>query len=353
MTNKLVKEFKKPISGESVFIGPDVDEDIIIMALESSCDETACAIVKNGREVLANVVASQIKTHREFGGVVPEVAAREHLDAVNLIIEEAFEQSGLKPADVTAIAATVGPGLVGSLLVGLNAAKTLAVTYDKPFIGVNHLNAHVCANYIDTDLKPPMIALLVSGGHTQIIKVDDYLNQQIIGETIDDATGEAYDKVARLLGLPYPGGLNLDRMAPNGNPRAYKLPEAKVQGEFDFSFSGLKTAVLNLTRKLEKEHGAIPKEDVAASFQECITSTLFKKTVKAAEKYGIKQIVLGGGVAANSEIRKKFFSLEDKGYKIFAPAMKYCTDNASMIASSAYFLANTMDSLEIEVFSRC
>ena len=183
---KLVKEFKKPVSGESVFIGPDADSDIIIMALESSCDETACAIVKNGREVLANVVASQIKTHREFGGVVPEVAAREHLDAVNLIIQEAFDQSGLKPQDITAIAATVGPGLVGSLLVGLNAAKALAVTYDKPFIGVNHLNAHVCANYIDTDLKPPMIALLVSGGHTQIIKVDDYLNQTIIGETIDD-----------------------------------------------------------------------------------------------------------------------------------------------------------------------
>ncbi len=350
---KLVKEFKKPVSGESVFIGPDADSDIIIMALESSCDETACAIVKNGREVLANVVASQIKTHREFGGVVPEVAAREHLDAVNLIIQEAFDQSGLKPQDITAIAATVGPGLVGSLLVGLNAAKALAVTYDKPFIGVNHLNAHVCANYIDTDLKPPMIALLVSGGHTQIIKVDDYLNQTIIGETIDDATGEAYDKVARLLGLPYPGGLNLDRMAPNGNPKAYKLPEAKVQGEFDFSFSGLKTAVLNLTRKLEKEMGYLPKEDIAASFQECITSTLFKKTLKVAQKYGIKQIVLGGGVAANSEIRKKFFALENEGYKIFAPAMKYCTDNASMIASSAYFLANTMDSLEIEVFSRC
>ncbi len=349
----LIKEFKKPVSGEIVKIGPDVKEDIIIMALESSCDETACAIVKNGREVLANVVASQIKTHRQFGGVVPEVAAREHLDAVNMIIDEAFNQSGLKPQEITAVAATVGPGLVGSLLVGLNAAKALAITYDKPFIGVNHLNAHVCANYIDTDLKPPMIALLISGGHTQIIKVDDYLNQEIIGETIDDATGEAYDKVARLLGLPYPGGLNLDRMAPEGNPKAYKLPEAKLQGEYDFSFSGLKTAVLNLTRKLEKELGTIPKEDVAASFQECITSTLFKKTLKAADAYGIKQIVLGGGVAANSEIRKKFFSLEEKGYKIFAPAMKYCTDNASMIASSAYFLANTMESMEIEVFSRC
>lgn len=350
---KLFKEFKKPISGDSVLIGPDVDNDIIILALESSCDETACAIVKNGRDVLANVVASQIKTHQQFGGVVPEVAAREHLDAVNLIISEALQKSGLTFADITAIAATVGPGLVGSLLVGLNAAKALAVAYDKPFIGVNHLNAHVCANYIGTDLKPPMIALLVSGGHTQIIKVDSYLEQEIIGETIDDATGEAYDKVARLMGLPYPGGLNLDRMAPNGNPKAYKLPDAKVQGEFDFSFSGLKTAVLNLTRKLEKEFGEIPKEDIAASFQECITSTLFKKTVKAAEKFGIKQIVLGGGVAANSEIRRKFFSLQEKGYKIFAPEMKYCTDNASMIASSAYFLANTMDSLEIEVFSRC
>lgn len=350
---KLFKEFKKPISGETVFIGPDVENDIIILALESSCDETACAIVKNGREVLANVVASQIKTHQQFGGVVPEVAAREHLDAVNLIIDEALQQSGLTFTDITAIAATVGPGLVGSLLVGLNAAKALAVTYDKPFIGVNHLNAHVCANYIGTDLTPPMIALLVSGGHTQIIKVDSYLNQEIIGETIDDATGEAYDKVARLMGLPYPGGLNLDRMAPNGNAKAYKLPDAKVQGEFDFSFSGLKTAVLNLTRKLEKELGEIPKEDIAASFQECITSTLFKKTVRAAEKFGIKQIVLGGGVAANSEIRRKFFALRDKGYKIFAPEMKYCTDNASMIASSAYFLANTMDSLEVEVFSRC
>lgn len=350
---KLLKEFKKPISGETVLIGPDSKEDIIILALESSCDETACAIVKNGREVLANVVASQIKTHMQFGGVVPEIAAREHLEAVNVIIDEAFKQSGLKPEDITAIAATVGPGLVGSLLVGLNAAKALAVAYDKPFIGVNHLNAHVCANYIDTDLKPPMIALLVSGGHTQIIKVDNYLEQEIIGETIDDATGEAYDKVARLMGLPYPGGLNLDRMAAEGNPKAYILPKAKLQGEFDFSFSGLKTAVLNLTRKLEKELGYIPKEDVAASFQECITSTLFKKTVKAAEKFGIKQIVLGGGVAANSEIRRKFFALENQGYKIYAPAMKYCTDNASMIASSAYFLANTMDSLEIEVFSRC
>ena len=349
----MLKEFKTPLSEKSVFIGPDSKEDIYILALESSCDETACAIVKNGRTVISNVVASQIKTHQQFGGVVPEIAAREHLDSVILVINQALEEANMKPEELTAVASTVGPGLVGSLLVGLNAAKAFAVTHDKPFIGVNHLNAHVCANYLDTDLEPPMLALLVSGGHTQIIKVDSYQKQEIIGETIDDATGEVYDKVARLMGLPYPGGVNLDKMAQKGNPKAYVLPKAKLQGEFDFSFSGLKTAVLNLCKKLTQDGSPLPKEDVAASFQECITSTLFGKTLKAAEKYNIKQIVLGGGVAANSEIRNKFFALREKGYKIYAPAMKYCTDNASMIASAAYFLTNTTDSLDVEVFSRC
>lgn len=349
----MLKEFKTPLSDKSIFIGPDSEDDIIILALESSCDETACAIVKNGRELISNVVASQIKTHRMFGGVVPEIAAREHLDAVNMVIESALEQGNLRPEDITAVAATVGPGLVGSLLVGLNAAKAFAVTYDKPFIGVNHLNAHVCANYLESEVEPPMIALLVSGGHTQIIKVNSYQEQEIIGETIDDATGEVYDKVARLLGLQYPGGLNLDRMAPSGNPKAFQLPKAKVNGEFDFSFSGLKTAVLYLTRKLTANGAELPKSDVAASFQECITSTLFDKTLKAAEKFGIKQIVLGGGVAANSEIRKKFYALENQGYKIHAPQMKFCTDNAAMVASAAYFMTDTVQSLEVEVFSRC
>lgn len=349
----MLKEFKTPLSEKSVYIGPDSKEDIYILALESSCDETACAIVKNGRTVISNVVASQIKTHQQFGGVVPEIAAREHLDSVILVINQALEEANMKPEELTAVASTVGPGLVGSLLVGLNAAKAFAVTHDKPFIGVNHLNAHVCANYLDTDLEPPMLALLVSGGHTQIIKVDSYQKQEIIGETIDDATGEVYDKVARLMGLPYPGGVNLDKMAQKGNPKAYVLPKAKLQGEFDFSFSGLKTAVLNLCKKLTQDGSPLPKEDVAASFQECITSTLFGKTLKAAEKYNIKQIVLGGGVAANSEIRNKFFALREKGYKIYAHAMKYCTDNASMIASAAYFLTNTTDSLDVEVFSRC
>jgi len=348
---KITKVFKTPFTDIPVEIGPDAQGDIIIMAIESSCDETACAIVKNGREVLSNVVASQIKTHQQFGGVVPEVAAREHLEAINLVISEAFEQSGLTPEDITAFAATVGPGLVGSLLVGLNAAKALSITHDKPFIGVNHLNAHVCANYIDTDLKPPFVALLVSGGHTQVIKVDSYLEQNIVAETIDDAVGEAYDKVARLIGLPYPGGPNLDKMAKDGDKNAFKLPQAKV-GENEFSFSGLKTAVLQLCQRLKKERGEVPKTDVAASFQECISDTLVKKALHIAEEQGIKTLALAGGVAANSEIRRKFFELENKGYKVYAPPMKYCTDNASMVAAAAYFLANTMEDLTQEVFSR-
>ncbi len=347
-----VKEFRTPISDKPVLIGPDSGYDNIIFAIESSCDETAAAIVKNGREVLANVVASQIKTHIEFGGVVPEVAAREHLEAINMVIAETFEQANMTADDITAFAATVGPGLVGSLLVGMNAGKALALANDKPFIGVNHLNAHVCANYLDTDLEPPFVALLISGGHTQIIEVKSYLEQRIIGETIDDAVGEAYDKVARLVGLPYPGGVNLDKLAQTGNPFAYKLPVAKLQNEFDFSFSGLKTASLQLIQRLKKECDELPVKDIVASFQENVSSTLFNKVKKAADDINAKTIVLAGGVAANSEIRKKLFALRDCGYKIYAPAMKYCTDNASMIASSAYFLANTMDDIGVEVFSR-
>ena len=343
-------------SGKKVQIGQDSNCDNYIMAIESSCDETACAIVKNGREVLANIVASQIKTHEKFGGVIPEIAAREHLDAINIVVEEAFEQSGLTPEDISAFSATVGPGLVGCLLVGLNAGKTLALVHDKPFIGVNHLNAHLCANYIDTDLKPPFMALLVSGGHTQIIDVESYNNQTIIGETIDDAVGEAYDKVARLIGLPYPGGPKLDKLAQIGNPFAYELPISKVDG-YNFSFSGLKTAVLRLVKKLKEgnsnnELTEKQIQDVCASFQECVSKTLVKKLKKALEEKGYKQVVIAGGVAANSEIRKKVFNLENEGYKIFAPPMKYCTDNASMVASCAYFNSNTYDDIDVEVFSR-
>lgn len=328
-----------------------INENSLIMAIESSCDETACAIVKGGREVISNVVASQIKIHEAYGGVIPEIAAREHLEAVNVVIDEAYKQACVNGNQIDAFAGTVGPGLVGCLLVGLNAAKTLALAYDKPFIGINHLNAHLAANFIDTDLEPPFIALLVSGGHTQIIKVNSYSDMRIIGETIDDAVGEAYDKVARLIGLPYPGGPKLDKLAQEGNPFAFKLPEAKV-GEYDFSFSGLKTASLRLVKSFTDKNFPLPLNDICASFQETVSSTLYKKVKHALEETGYNQVVLAGGVAANSEIRKKIFSLSDFGYKVYAPAMKYCTDNASMVASAAYFFDNTFDNIDVEVFSR-
>lgn len=341
MNNKKFTSFSnKPV---------ELDENSLIMAIESSCDETACAIVKGGREVVANVVASQVKVHEKYGGVFPEIAAREHLEAINVVIDEAYKQAGVKGSDITAFAATVGPGLVGCLLVGLNAAKTLALVNDKPFIGVNHLNAHLCANYLDTDLKPPFLALLVSGGHTQIIDVKSYSEQTILGETIDDAVGEAYDKVARLIGLPYPGGPKLDKMAHEGNPKAFILPQAKVDG-YNFSFSGLKTAMLKLVKSFDGQE--LPTADLCASFQECVSKTLYKKLKKALEERGYKQVVLAGGVAANSEIRRKVFSLEEEGYKVFAPPMKYCTDNAAMVASCAYFNTNTYDNINVEVFSR-
>lgn len=359
--NQAMKNIKNTtFSHKEIEIGPESGYDNYIMAIESSCDETACAIVKNGREVIANVVASQIKTHAKYGGVIPEIAAREHLDSINIVIDEAFAQAketcGLNPKDITAFAGTVGPGLVGCLLVGLNAAKTLSLVYDKPFIGVNHLNAHLCGNYLDTDLKPPFMALLISGGHTQIIDVESYSKQTIIGETIDDAVGEAYDKVARLIGLPYPGGPRLDKLAQEGNPKAYILPQAKVDG-FNFSFSGLKTAVLRLVKDLKAQYNTEELlqnivNDLCASFQETASKTLAKKLKKAVEERGYNQVVIAGGVAANSEIRRKIFDFEKDGYKVFAPPMKYCTDNAAMVASCAYFNTNTFDDIDVEVFSR-
>ena len=334
-------------TGKEVQIGEGADN--LIMAIESSCDETACAIVKNGREVIANVVASQIKTHAKYGGVIPEIAAREHLEAINVVIQETFEQANLKPEQIDAFAGTVGPGLVGCLLVGLNAAKTLALTYDKPFIGINHLKGHISANYLNTDLKPPFIALLVSGGHTQVINVKSNSEIEIMGETIDDAVGEAYDKVARLMGLPYPGGATLDKLAKDGNPKAFQLPEGKVDG-YNFSFSGLKTAVLRLVKSFDKEN--LPINDICASFQECVSSTLIKKVKMALKETGYKQAVIAGGVAANSEIRRKMFELEKDGIRVNAPEMKFCTDNAAMVASCAYFFTDTYDDIDVEVFSR-
>ncbi|MBQ4647484.1 MAG: tRNA (adenosine(37)-N6)-threonylcarbamoyltransferase complex transferase subunit TsaD [Candidatus Gastranaerophilales bacterium] len=323
---------------------------MIILGIESSCDETAAAIVKDGREVLANVVSSQIKIHEKFGGVVPEVAAREHLNSINLVIKEAYEKANIEPHEIDAFSSTVGPGLVGCLLVGMNAAKTLSLVHNKPYLGVNHLQAHVSANFIDTDLKPPFVCLLVSGGHSQIIYVKDYDCQEIIASTIDDAVGEVYDKVARLCSIPYPGGVLLDKMAAQGNKNAFNFPEARV-GEDEFSFSGLKTAVLREVKKFKPDE--LPKNDIAASFQYRIADTLIKKTLNFANKLNCKKIALAGGVAANSELRKRMEELKQKGFETYAPQMKYCTDNAAMVASAAYFNPiKCENSLMLEVFSR-
>lgn len=323
---------------------------MLILALESSCDETAAAIVEDGRKVLSNSISSQIDIHKNFGGVVPEVAAREHLNNVNFVIEDALREANLKGNDIDAFASTVGPGLTGCLLVGLNAAKTLSLVYNKPYIGINHLMAHVAANYIDSDLKPPFICLLISGGHSQIIHVKDYSKNEILASTIDDAVGEVYDKVARLCSIPYPGGIMLDKLAQNGNKDAFNFPEAKVK-EDEFSFSGLKTAVLREVKKFNPNN--IPKEDIAASFQHRIADTLIKKTKYFADKLNCKTITLAGGVAANSEIRKRLDDLKNLGYTTYAPKLKYCTDNAAMVASCAFYNPIKSDNpLLLEVFSR-
>lgn len=343
-------KYQTPITNRIIEIGHDSGKDQIILAVETSCDETAAAVVLNGRKVLSNVVASQIDIHKKYGGVVPEVAARQHLESIVPVLEEATEKAGINiKSDITAFSATVGPGLVGALLVGLNAAKTLSMVHDKPFIGINHLNGHVCANYLETDFEPPFVCMLVSGGHTQLIKVNSYSSQEILGETCDDAVGEAYDKVARLLGLPYPGGPYLDKLAHEGDKNRFKFTKAKVS-EYDFSFSGLKTAVLRTCQQFPEND--MPKADIAASFQETVSEILIQKTLKAAQNSGIKKIAIAGGVAANSEIRRKFFEQKNNGFEVNAPEFKYCTDNAAMAASAAYFQINTMANLDVEVFSR-
>ncbi len=303
----------------------------IYLALETSCDETAAAVVLNGRSILSNCIVSQIGIHKAFGGVVPEVAARAHLETINQVVEQAMSEASVKPGDLAGIACTVGPGLIGTLLVGLSAARSLSWAWDLPLIGVDHLSAHICANYLDTALEPPFVALLVSGGHTQILHFESYTLVHLLGETLDDAAGEAYDKVARLLGLEYPGGPAIDRLAQAGNPSAFKFPDGVVSG-FDFSFSGLKTAVL---RCLEKQEKPWPYTDLAASFQEAVTRILVSKTLLAQKQVAAPAIVLAGGVAANATLRSKFRELSS--VPIFVPPAALCTDNAAMVASCAYF----------------
>jgi N6-L-threonylcarbamoyladenine synthase len=313
-----------------------------ILAVETSCDETAVAIVNN-RHILSNIVASQIDIHRSYGGVVPEVASRQHLETVNTLIERSLTEANLDWDSIDGIAATCAPGLVGALLVGLTAAKTLAIVRNKPFIGVHHLEGHIYATYLsEPDWQPPFLCLLVSGGHTSLIYVKDCGVYETLGTTRDDAAGEAFDKVARLLNLGYPGGPAIDRLAQKGNPQAFPLPEGKISlpeggyHPYDSSFSGLKTAVLRLVQQLEKEADPLPVEDLAASFQETVARSLAQKTITCALNYGIKNIAVGGGVAANSGLRKHLLAAgQTHDLRVHFPPLKFCTDNAAMIACAA------------------
>jgi N6-L-threonylcarbamoyladenine synthase len=303
----------------------------IYLGIETSCDETAAAVVADGRHILSNCLFSQIDLHKKFGGVVPEVAAREHLESINDMIHLALSQANIKPSDLTGIACTNGPGLIGTLLVGLSAAKSLSYAWDLPLIGVDHLIAHVCANYLDTDLEPPFLALLVSGGHSQLMHFTDFIEAKIIGQTIDDAAGEAYDKVARLLGLGYPGGPIIDTLSKNGDNTRFQFPQASVEG-FNFSFSGVKTSVLRCLEKLEKPW---PTEDLAASFQFAVINALVKKTLLAQKYTKASKIVLAGGVAANSYLKEQILNLSP--VPVLFPAPPLCTDNAAMVAAAAFF----------------
>ena len=311
-----------------------------ILAIESSCDETSAAVVVKGREVLSNIIASQIDTHKKFGGVVPEVASRMHIEVVSGVVQEALEEAGVTLEQIDAIGVTYGPGLVGALLVGLQFAKGLAFSTKKPLVGVNHIEGHICANYIQhKDLKPPFVSLVVSGGHTFIVHVKDYGVYEVIGQTRDDAAGEAYDKVARALGLGYPGGPKIDKLAREGNPDAIAFPKATFHDKsLDFSFSGVKSAVLNYLNKAKMQNVEVNKADVAASFQKAVIEVLKDNVMETCKSRNVKKIAIAGGVASNSALRETIMNAASKkGIEVLFPAPVLCTDNAAMIGSAAYF----------------
>ena len=318
----------------------NMTKDAIILAIESSCDETAAAVVKNGREVLSNVISSQIELHKLYGGVVPEIASRKHIEKINQVIEEALDQAKVSLQEIDGIAVTYGPGLVGALLVGVAEAKAISFALNKPLIGVHHIEGHISANYIENEeLEPPFICLIVSGGHTHLVLVNDYGEYEIIGHTRDDAAGEAFDKVARAIGLGYPGGPKIDKLAKEGNKEAVAFPRANIEeAPYDFSFSGLKSAVLNHLNSCEMKKIEVNKADIAASFQEAVVDVLVSKTIMAAEEYGLDRIAIAGGVAANSALRDGMNKkCQEKGLKLYYPSPIYCTDNAAMIGSAAYY----------------
>lgn len=318
-----------------------MDKDIKILALESSCDETSAAVVVNGREVLSNIISSQIDIHTKFGGVVPEVASRKHVEAVSVVVQEALDKAEVSLKEIDAIAVTYGPGLVGALLVGLQYAKGLAYATGKPLIGVNHIEGHICANFIQhKDLEPPFVCLIVSGGHTFIVYMKDYGEFEILGQTRDDAAGEAYDKVARAIGLGYPGGPKIDKLSKEGNENAIKFPRANFHDDssLDFSFSGVKSAVLNYLNQMEMKGQEINRADVAASFQKAVVSFLVDNSMKACKRKKVTKIVVAGGVAANSYLRESLISEGRKrDIDVLFPEFILCTDNAAMIGSAAYF----------------
>ena len=308
-------------------------KDIITLGIESSCDETSVAVVKNGREVLSNVINSQIKIHEQYGGVVPEIASRNHVEAISEVTKQAIKEANIKFEDIDNIACTYGPGLVGALLVGVSYAKALSYTLNIPLVGTNHIEGHIAANYIThNELEPPFLCMIVSGGHTHLVHIKNYKEFEILGKTRDDAIGEAFDKVARVIGLGYPGGPKIDKLAKQGEPNI-KLPKTHFEN-LDFSFSGIKTAIINLHHK----NPEVNKADLCASFEQTVTEVLLDNVLKAAQELGINKIALAGGVSANSYIREKLL-LEAKNNKFeaFIPELKYCTDNAAMIACAAYY----------------
>ena len=314
--------------------------DVTLLAIESSCDETAAAVVRNGREVLSNVIYSQIDLHTVYGGVVPEIASRKHIEKINQVVDKALKDAEVSLSDIDGIAVTYGPGLVGALLVGVSFAKSLSFATGIPLIGVHHIEGHICANYIENkELKPPFMALVVSGGHTHLVKVKDYGEYEILGRTRDDAAGEAFDKVARAIGLGYPGGPKVDKVSKEGNAEAIVFPKAKVNDSiYDFSFSGLKSAVLNYLNQAEMKGEEICVPDVAASFQKAVVDVLVEHSVAAAKEYGFKEVALAGGVASNSALRAAMEkACQENDIKLFRPSPIFCTDNAAMIGVAGYY----------------
>ena len=320
----------------------ECQNDTIILAIESSCDETAVAIIKNGHEILVNVVSTQIEIHRRYGGVVPEIASRKHLELINAVVQEALDQAHMILDDVTHIAVTYGPGLVGALLVGVATAKALAFSSGKPLIGVHHIEGHICANFlVKQDFQFPLVCLVVSGGHTNIIKITDHGQYLLLGQTKDDAAGEAYDKIARAIGLPYPGGPHIEQLAKEGNADAIELPRAWMgEDNYDFSFSGLKSAVLNYLNKAKMKGEEVNPTDVAASFQQAVLDVLVQKTVRAAVENGVDTILLAGGVAANGTLRNQLQNAASEHHiQVHYPPIHFCTDNAAMIGAAAHYKA--------------